>query len=139
MSSVTSPPEPARAAEDGQVAGWAWSDAWVLAAIMLTGMDDGATLADVVAAADAINHAILTEDEVQSAVRRLLGAGLITTSRRRFSLTDSGRSLARDRRVGMLDQVDRLLGALHELPVQEEPWQPEPGELRAAVRRHGTA
>jgi hypothetical protein len=46
---------------------WAWSDAWVLAAIMMVDQEGGSPLSDVVAAADAIDHAILMEIEVEPA------------------------------------------------------------------------
>ncbi len=39
---------------DDQVRQWAWSDAWELAAIMMTDSDGGSELAEDVAAADAI-------------------------------------------------------------------------------------
>jgi hypothetical protein len=117
----------------GEGAAWTWSDAWVLAAIMVQGRDD-VELTDVVAAADAINHAILTENEVESAVRRLGGAGLIETRDRRFRLTEAGRDMAARRRGGMLSQVDDLLRRLRRLPVREAAWQLRPGELDAAAR-----
>lgn len=70
---------------------WAWADAWMLAAIMMVGKMGGGSLSDMAAAADAINQAILTESEVEPAVRRLLGANLIGTRQRRFFLTYAGR------------------------------------------------
>ena len=82
------PPRPERAdvgvgdncqMSEGEPLQWLWSDAWVLAAIMMTQQEGGSSLTDVVAAADAINHAILMDNEVESAVRKLLGAELIAT------------------------------------------------------------
>lgn len=49
---------------------WLWSGAWILAAIMTVDSEDGAELADVVAAADGINHAIVMDSEVEPAVRK---------------------------------------------------------------------
>ncbi|MBQ0906853.1 hypothetical protein [Micromonospora sp. U21] len=112
---------------------WAWSDAWVLAAIMVLGRDEGSSLTEVVAAAHAINHSILLENEIEPAVRRLLGVGLFWTSHRRFFLTDAGRTMAAKRRGGMLGQVDHLLTTLRRLPVREQEWHLELGELREAV------
>ncbi|HEX6873992.1 MAG TPA: hypothetical protein VF163_23065 [Micromonosporaceae bacterium] len=113
---------------------WVWSDAWVLAAIMMTAGDEGAALSRVVAAADAINHAILMAEEVEPAVRRLLGVGLIAVLDRRYHLTGAGRILAEQCRGGMLDLVDDLLGRLALIPVREQVWSLEPGELDQAVR-----
>ena len=112
---------------------WLWSDAWVLSAIMITDKDGGSTLTEVVAAADAINHAILMDSEVEPAVRRLLGAGLISTLPGRFLLTDTGRAMAAAKRGGMLSQVDSLLRMLQRLPATEQEWSLQPGELRRAA------
>ena len=111
---------------------WAWSDAWFLAAVPVTGT---AALTDVVAAADWINHAILSEDEVTTAVRRLLGAGLLAVDRRQFGLTAAGRELATGLRGQLLAQVDDLLRRLGQLPVAESDWSLAPGELRDAVHQ----
>jgi len=52
---------------------WEFSDAWVFAAVTSV----GASLTEVIATGDAINHAILSEAEFTRAVPRLLAAGLI--------------------------------------------------------------
>jgi hypothetical protein len=57
---------------------WHWSDAWFLAALARADQGKGASLADVMAAADMIDHATPTEDEVRHAVRCLGGTGLLT-------------------------------------------------------------
>jgi len=112
---------------------WVWSDAWVLAAIMGSAdKDTYCSLADVVSAGDGINHAILMDVEVERAVRRLLGVGLICTRQRQFSLTESGQALADSRRGGLMGQVDHLWKALRRKPASEQPWDLQPGELDAA-------
>ena len=114
---------------------WARSDAWVLAAIVgAAGGDGPCSLGEVVAAGDGINHAVLTGAEIEQGVRRLLGAGLISTQARRFDLTASGRALATRRRGGLVGQVDELLTALRGLAVVEETWSLEPGEIEEASR-----
>ena len=113
-----------------RAAGWEFSDAWVLAAVLSNA--DSCTLGELVAAGDGINHAILLADEVESAVGKLLGAGLVVVRDRRFSATDAARALPR--RGGLIGQVDSLLAALRRLPVTPQPWSLEPGELEAAVR-----
>jgi len=54
---------------------WTVSDAWVFSSIEGTGPDDGYTLTQIIAKADGINHAILTEAEFTQAVSRLAAAG----------------------------------------------------------------
>ena len=112
---------------------WAWSDAWVLAAITITGSEGAASLTDVVAAADAVNHAIVLDTELEQAVGRLLGAGLIEVPKRRFRLTDAGRAMAARCSGGMRQQVDHLLAMLRRLPLTPVPWHLEPDELETAV------
>ena len=53
------------------------SDAWLLLAIILAAGDDVAELAEIVAAGDGINHAIFTEDEMESGLYRLSNGGYI--------------------------------------------------------------
>jgi hypothetical protein len=52
-----------------------WSDAWLLHAVCAAGGGRSAKLSSVVAAADYINHAILTTSEIRGGVFRLVAAG----------------------------------------------------------------
>jgi hypothetical protein len=54
-----------------------WSDAWLLAAVDWSG---GGDLAKIIGAADAINHAIPTDEEIEHSIRILDGAGLVRYS-----------------------------------------------------------
>ena len=54
-----------------------WSDAWLLLAIIYANQNGAATLDRIVAAGDAINHAIFTEAEFESGLARLTRSGLI--------------------------------------------------------------
>jgi lipid-binding SYLF domain-containing protein len=99
------------------VTGWDFSDAWVLCAVALGGTS---SRADVVAAGDALNHAILTDGELDRAFRRLAAAGLVTVGGDgRVSLTDAGRALAARRRGGQFAQVDSLYALLRGVPLVE--------------------
>jgi len=72
--------------------GWVFADTWVLAAIGV--YQRPCTLLEVIGAADWINHAVLLEDEVESALGRLTGAGLVRIYEEwTFELTDEGASL----------------------------------------------
>jgi hypothetical protein len=118
-----------------ELAGWRWSDAWVFAAVIgVCGGTAPCSLGELVAAGDGINHALFTDVELERGVRRLLGAGLVTTRGRCFHLTEPGRALADRRSGGLFGQVDHLLVALRRLPLTEQPWNLEPGELGEAVR-----
>src|SRR5919112_4101695 len=97
---------------------WAWSDAWVLAAVAAYG-ERGCSLTELIAAGDAINHAMLLAAEVEQGVRRLSGTGLITVQEEVFGLTDRGRDLVTGRPGGLHGQVGHLLAGLRRVPVVE--------------------
>ncbi len=72
--------------------GWVFADAWVLAAIGTRGYV--CSLVELIAAADMINHAIPLEAEVESALTKLAGAGLVRVYEGwTFELTEEGSSL----------------------------------------------
>ena len=54
-----------------------WSDAWLLLAIIYANQNGAATLDRIVAAGDAINHAIFTKAEFESGLARLTESGFI--------------------------------------------------------------
>ena len=93
--------------------GWVFADTWVLAAIGV--YQRPCTLLEVIGAADWINHAVLLEDEVESALGKLAGAGLVRVYEEwTFDLTDEGASLwsegAGDLQ-GRLEVIDAQLSA----------------------------
>ena len=93
--------------------GWVFADTWVLAAIGV--YQRPCTLLEVIGAADWINHAVLVEDEVQSALGKLAGAGLVRVyDGWTFDLTDEGASVwsegASDLQ-GQLELIDAQLSA----------------------------
>jgi len=65
-----------------------WSDAWILAAVDWAADAD---LAKIIAAADAINHAIPTIEEVEHAIQFLGASGLVRYPDNSLHLTDEGR------------------------------------------------
>lgn len=60
------------------------SDAWLLLAIILAAGNNVASLEEIVAAGDGINHAIFTEDEMESGLYRLRSGGYIEESNGSF-------------------------------------------------------
>src|SRR5262245_3456627 len=64
-----------------------WSDAWLFQAIVLAARQGPARLADVLAAADDVNHALPTDDELHGALSRLTSAGFVEEINERFAPT----------------------------------------------------
>lgn len=120
---------------------WTLSDAWVFAALAGTGPGAGRDLTGIVAAADAINHAIPTEAEFAGAVGRLLAAGLVGAEPEadRYWHTEAGRALyeRRMRRRGLSGWVEAIPPALERLGAPGgEAWSPPPDAFDRAVRAY---
>jgi hypothetical protein len=62
------------------------TDAWILAALALCHREEGAPLDAISSAADYLNHAIPTQEELKSALAKLELAGLARARGERFSL-----------------------------------------------------
>jgi hypothetical protein len=91
-----------------------WSDAWVLAAVDWAADVD---LARIIQAADAINHAIPTIDEVEHAIQFLGAAGLVRYSDNSLQLTDEGKHVCRrTESQDIFSTLDRLHRHLRSLP-----------------------
>ena len=115
---------------------WTMADAWVFAAIAGDRPDDIRSLRQVIGIADAINHAILMEEEFTRAVGRLLGAGLIEAdpAADHYQATAAGRALHRRCRGGWIDTVPAALHALGE--PRDGHWALPEGAFQQAVRRY---
>jgi hypothetical protein len=89
------------------------SDAWVFAAIANDRPPATLTLGELIATADGINHAVLTEAEFTQAVGRLLAAGLISADPEtdRYWLTEAGADIRKRWRHG-------AFGWIHTIPPQ---------------------
>jgi hypothetical protein len=91
-----------------------WSDAWLLAAVDWSG---GGDLAKIIGAADAINHAIPTDEEIDHAIQFLGAAGLVRYSDASLQLTDEGRRICRrTESKDIFATLDRLHALLKNLP-----------------------
>lgn len=122
-------------AEFGTSDEWETSDAWFTTALAWcrTRRPD---LTDVIAAGDVINHSILNRAEIQQAVRRLLGAGLLDLSDDRFVLTRAGRALVRKRTGRGVEQIRSVLALLAGRPLAEKPWAVSAADIDAAYERY---
>lgn len=120
---------------------WGMPDAWLLAAIAIARLDptgDGATLAEVLSAAEGINHATPTRGETELAIRRLLGAGLIVVddTADHFWLTEAGQQVRRRWRHGLFSWIDALPPALRRHgPPQPAAWSLPPGAYEQAYEQ----
>lgn len=120
---------------------WTTSAAWVFSSIEGCGPEDGHCLSQLIAKADGINHAVLTEAEFIQAVPRLVAADLVgaDATADRYWLTAAGRRL-RDKRMkrrGLFGWIDAIPPALHQLGhPQHAEWSLPPGAFERAVREY---
>lgn len=117
--------------------GWVPMDACVLAAIRLTGTpEEPATLADVIAAGDFLHHLILSPQEIEHAVSRLIPAMLVTVDERGLAITSLGREVVARARGGTVTRMEALLQILNMLRVRPVSWTPDLHEYQAACLEH---
>jgi hypothetical protein len=118
---------------------WSWSDAWVLTAAYVIARNP-VSLSDLVAAGDYINHAILTDEELEHAFTRLTAAGLVEVTGDAVLLTEDGLALCRaavDPPREILTATDNVERALREIELGElTPTAIAPEILRAAKERY---
>jgi hypothetical protein len=112
---------------EGCHAQWVLADAVVLATARLSGTrDQPAGLPDLIANADAVFHLIPSAVEIEGALTRLLGAGLITVGEHGIAVEPRGRDLvARSRGTDRGDPMERvrsLLALLEHVPTDPVPW-----------------
>ena len=88
------------------------SDAWLLLAIIIAADDDVATLDEIVGAGDFINHAIFTNDEMESGLYRLARGGYIEEVDGNFRPTkltlEKYEEICRKNKRSILGQLDLL-------------------------------
>lgn len=93
-----------------------WSDAWLLLTVGVVGASP-APLTQVLGAADGVQHAILTREELNGGIARLSRAGYLRYAVDGLELTSDGRDLiaraGRNRGSWLKQQetLERLLGA----------------------------
>ena len=105
--------------------GWRWADAWIFVSLVIasgagrhrrspsTRRPEGVRLTDVLSTADHLNRSIPQRQDVEAAVRRLAGAGLISVTDGWFRLTSAGERLWRTRpRGGFTTTVNVIHGVL---------------------------
>lgn len=87
-----------------------WStSAWILYSVAMTSRDKPAALHEIIAAADALNHAIPTLGELQRSLGGLMEAGLITREGKCYSLTTKGSNLVKEHTRNDRNALDNLI------------------------------
>jgi hypothetical protein len=87
------------------------SDAWLLHAILNSTKDDATDRNRIVAVADYYNHAVMTSDELESGLNRLLAGGWINREGFLFSCSEKARDVYQTiQREGLscYDEMKRL-------------------------------
>lgn len=98
------------------------SDAWLLLAIIFAADKEGASLDQIVAAGDFINHAIFTNDEMESGFFRLARGGYIEEVDDNFRPTkltlEKYEEISRKKKRSVLGQLDLLRES-----IGAKPWE----------------
>ncbi|MDG4765365.1 hypothetical protein O7632_14860 [Solwaraspora sp. WMMD406] len=131
--------------------GWAWTDAWIFVSVVIAGKvgrhrrspdsrrPEGVRLADVLATAEHLKQALPTHQGIETAVRRLLGADLISVTDGWFQVTPAGEQVWRSRPRGgttaTVDSVHNILQRRH-APLRPTGWRLETTEHAAAILEH---
>ncbi len=94
---------------------WTWNDGWILIATYLAHESDGASLRELIAAADAINHAIPTAVELSNAFTKLASAGIV-------EVADDNRFQIRKDLLPEIEKAYKGKGGLFESGAKGEKW-----------------
>lgn len=102
---------------------WQWNDAWIFVSAVIAERLErdralhaslpvtGAGLADVLAAADFLHHAVPSREELEESVRRLAGAGLLVVEDDLIEVAPAGEQLWRTRPFSGLSSAVMTLQA----------------------------
>src|SRR3954447_20790144 len=129
---------------------WHWNDAWIFVSAVIAERLErdravhaalpatGASLADVLAAADFLHHSVPSRAELETSVRRLVGAGLLTVEDDLVELAPAGEHLWRTRPFsGLSSAVMTLQTQLNRNGVPgSSDWTLDEHTYQAAVREY---
>jgi hypothetical protein len=100
---------------------WSWTDAWLLTAACMTD-ENPVSLRSLFAAGDAVNHALFTDEELNTGMTKLTAAGLADWNGEAIVLSDAGINLY-DQAAGktryMLQAMENVESALRQIPLDE--------------------
>jgi formylglycine-generating enzyme required for sulfatase activity len=132
------------------VGGWHWNDAWIFVSTVIAERLErdralhaalpvtGASLADVLAAADFLHHSVPSREELEDSVRRLAGAGLLTVDDDLVEVAAAGEQLWRTRPFsGLSSAVVTLQTQLNRAAEPgDTDWRLDEATYAAAVREY---
>ena len=136
----------------GALGGWHWNDAWIFVSAVIAERLErdralhaalpvtGASLADLLAAADFLHHCVPSRTELQESVRRLSGAGLIVVDDDFVEVAPAGEQLWRTRPFsGLSSAVVTLQTQLNRSSTPGAGnWDLDEQTYNAAVREYST-
>ena len=106
-----------------------WTDAWLLGAIAEASKHEPAKLWQIIAAGELLNHALFTDEEIESGLTRLTQGGWITERDGTFSTTDLfKRQNIKIKNWDSVKKIEKLLDA--EPRYQNEPMPHPSNNLR---------
>jgi hypothetical protein len=131
-------------------AGWQWNDAWIFVSAVIAERLErdramhaalpvtGASLADVLAAADFLHHAVPSRAELEESMRRLAGAGLLVVEDDLIEVAPAGEQLWRTRPFsGLSSAVMTLQAQLNRTSTPgDADWQLDDQTYNTAVREY---
>jgi hypothetical protein len=135
----------------GVETGWHWNDAWIFVSAVIAERLErdraahaalpitGASLADLLAAADFLHHSVPSRTELEEAMRRLAGAGLLTVEDDLIEVAPAGEQLWRTRPFsGLSSAVMTLQAQLNRAsqPGDEADWTLDEQTYHTAVREY---
>ncbi len=129
---------------------WNWNDAWIfVSAVIAERLErdralhaalpvSGATLADLLAAADFLHHSVPNRTDLEESIRRLAGAGLITVEDDIIEVAPAGEQLWRTRPFSGLSSAVMTLQAQLNRAAQPgyTDWTLSENAYTAAVREY---
>lgn len=131
--------------------GWQWNDAWIFAAAVIAERLErdraaaaalphaGASLADVLSAAAFLHRSVPSRSDLERAVRRLSGAGLLTVDDDLVTVPPAGQQLWRNRPVsGLSSAVLTVQTQLNRAATDpaESAWELDAATWAAALREY---
>ncbi|MET8154516.1 hypothetical protein ACIBSW_15185 [Actinoplanes sp. NPDC049668] len=129
---------------------WHWNDAWIFVSTVIAERLErdralhaalpvtGASLADVLAAADFLHHSVPSRTELEDSLRRLSGAGLLTVDDDLVEVAAAGEQLWRTRPFsGLSSAVVTLQAQLNRAATPgDSDWRLDERTYNAAVREY---
>ena len=116
---------------------WSCSDSWVAAAIAWASASGEVNLYRIILGVDGLNKVLITRTELEQAVRRLCGAGLLAVEGETFRLTAAGEALTASDEGGHAGaSIPTIFTRLERLPVAEREWNLDNELYEVAVAAH---